>query len=286
MPSTTTERAPLVDSILHPTDFSASSDRAFAHALALALLRRTKLVLLHVGGDAEWGKFPAVRRTLERWELLEPGSPHERVFEKHGVRVEKLALPGRSPAAAVAEHLEREPADLLVVATEGREGLARWLHGSVAEAMARRSHTMTLFVPADAKREIVSPADGNLTLRNVLIPVDVSPSPTAAIEFARRAAPFLGDGQVTITLLHVGAAFDSPPEWVDDGDRCQFKCVLRDGDPVERILAEADAIQAELIVMPTEGRTGVFDMVRGSTTERVLRRAPCPLLAVPAHSAS
>jgi nucleotide-binding universal stress UspA family protein len=34
--------------------------------------------------------------------------------------------------------------------------------------------------------------------------------------------------------------------------------------------------------MPTAGREGVFDALRGSTTERVLRRAPCPLLAVPA----
>ena len=43
----------------------------------------------------------------------------------------------------------------------------------------------------------------------------------------------------------------------------------------------ADEIKADLIVMPTAGRAGVFDALRGSTTERVLRRAPCPLLAVP-----
>ena len=282
MPPTTPDSAPFIDTVLHPTDFSASSERAFAHALAIALLRKTSLVLLHVGDDGAWGKFPAVRRTLERWKLLEPGSPHESVFEQRGVRVEKLNLPGRSPAAAVAEHLERHSADLLVVATEGREGLARWLHGSVAEAMARRSKTMTLFVPVDSKREVVSLDDGNLTLKNILIPVDTAPDPNTAIEFARRASGFLGDGQVTITLRHVGKTFDSPPEWVADTDHYRFNCVIRDGDPVERILAEADALQAELIVMPTEGRTGVFDMMRGSTTERVLRRAPCPLLAVPA----
>ena len=97
------------------------------------------------------------------------------------------------------------PTDLLVVATEGREGVARWLHGSVAEAMARWTRTMTLFVPADAEREIVALADGNLTLNNVLIPVDHSPDPSAAIEFARRAAEIIGEGNVTITLLYVGS---------------------------------------------------------------------------------
>jgi len=286
MPTTTTERVPLVESIIHPTDFSASSERAFAHALAIALLRRTRLMLLHVGGDPEWDKFPAVRRTLERWQLLEQGSSQAQVFEQCGIRVAKLEIPGRSPAAAVVEYLDRDPVDLLVVATEGREGLARWLHGSVAEAMARRSRTMTLFVPADAQREIVSWANGNLTLKNVLIPVDASPDPMAAIEIARRAAAFVGDDQVMISLLHVGAAFDMGRTRVRDGERFRFRTVIRDGDPVERILAEADAIQAELIVMATEGRTGVFDMLRGSTTERVLRRAPCPLLAVPAQPAS
>jgi len=36
--------------------------------------------------------------------------------------------------------------------------------------------------------------------------------------------------------------------------------------------------------MPTAGRAGVFEVLRGSTTERVLRKARCPLLAVPASS--
>jgi nucleotide-binding universal stress UspA family protein len=41
--------------------------------------------------------------------------------------------------------------------------------------------------------------------------------------------------------------------------------------------------QANLIAMPTAGHHGFLDAVRGSTTERVLRHAPCPVLAVPAR---
>ena len=40
---------------------------------------------------------------------------------------------------------------------------------------------------------------------------------------------------------------------------------------------------ADLIVMATEGRHGVIDAMRGSVTERVVRGAPCPVLAVPAR---
>jgi nucleotide-binding universal stress UspA family protein len=50
---------------------------------------------------------------------------------------------------------------------------------------------------------------------------------------------------------------------------------------VKEILAATDLIGAELIVMPTAGRAGVFEALRGSTTERVLRHASCPILAVP-----
>ncbi|HUL82566.1 MAG TPA: universal stress protein [Gammaproteobacteria bacterium] len=285
MPTSQKSAPPFIESVVHATDFSAASERAFAHALAVALFRRASLTLLHVGKDpgTDWSAFPAVRKTLERWNLLEPGSSQADVLAKVGVQVSKIAIGGLSPSLAITRYLDEFPSDLLVVATEGRDGVARWLHGSVAEAAARWSRTMTLFVPADAQRSIVAVSDGNLTLRSVLIPVDHTPDPSASIEFARRVAELAGgDGGVTITLLHVGA--DAPPPRVraEDGANWRFERVTRAGDPVTEILAVADAVRAELIVMPTEGRVGALDALRGSTTERVLRRAPCPLLAVPA----
>jgi nucleotide-binding universal stress UspA family protein len=279
--------APFIRSVVHATDFSAADERAFAHALGVALLRQAELTLLHVTSDAsaDWSGFPAVRKTLERWNLLEPGSAQEAVFDKLGVSVRKVALPGRLPALAVAGFLDAQPADLLVVATAGREGVSRWLRGSVAEAMARWSRTMTLFVPDDAERSVVALADGNLTLVNVLIPVDQTPDSTAAIEFAVRAAEVMSDDKVTITLLHVGDRTGMPSVRTREGPQWTFARMHREGDPVDEIVAAAEAVKAELIVMPTEGRHGVFDALRGSTTERVLRRARCPVLAVPAAPA-
>ena len=275
---------PFIRSVVHATDLSAADERAFAHALGVALLVRASFTILHVASDpsGDWRGFPAVRKTLERWKLLEPGSSQEAVFAKLGVAVRKITLESRFPALAVAQHLEKEPADLLVVATEGREGVARWMHGSVAEAMARRSRTMTLFVPADGEHEIVALSDGNLTLENVLIPVDHAPDPGAAIEFARRAAMIASDSKATITLLHVGDGPKVPSFHAQDGPQWTFVRLQRDGEPVDEIAAAAELVRADLIVMPTEGRHGVFDALRGSTTERVLRRSRCPVLAVPA----
>ncbi len=275
----------LVESVLHPTDFSAGSERAFAHALAIALLRGTEFTILHVteqnSAKHELTGFPAVRGTLERWGLLEPGSPREAVFDELGVSVRKTELSNRFTALAIANYLDQNPVDLMVLATEGGSGVARWLQGSTAERVSRWTRTMTLFVPVNAERDIVA-LDGELTLRNVLVPVDRSPDPVNAIEFARRAADVVGDGDVTITLLHVGDGDYVPGVSVADGPGWTFRREHRSGDPVDVILEVAATLEADLIVMPTAGRHGAFDALRGSTTERVLRRASCPLLAVPA----
>ena len=53
------------------------------------------------------------------------------------------------------------------------------------------------------------------------------------------------------------------------------------GTPYKAIVDAAVAEDVDLIVMSTHGRTGLAHMLIGSVTERVLRRAPCPVLAVP-----
>jgi nucleotide-binding universal stress UspA family protein len=51
---------------------------------------------------------------------------------------------------------------------------------------------------------------------------------------------------------------------------------------VATILDAVEDTQADLIVMPTAGKKGLLEMLSGSTTQQVVRRAPCPVLAVPA----
>ena len=279
------DNAPLIRSVLHPTDFSKAGERAFAHALAISLFRQADFTILHVGEDSRdkvpWDRFPPVRKTLEKWGLLEEGSPQSAIYQEYQVRVRKRAVKSRNPALATTKYAEEYPADLLVVATEGRQGLSRWIDRSDAEAMARWTRTMTLFVPADSKREIVAPEDGDLTLNNVLVPVDAEPDASTALEYARRAAEIMGDGDVTITALHVGETVMRDPEF-EDSDSINWRSEHRQGDPVDRILEAAEDLKAELIVMTTRGHDGLTDVLRGSTTEKVLRRASCPLLAVPA----
>ncbi|MEL7451584.1 MAG: universal stress protein [Pseudomonadota bacterium] len=276
----------LVHSVLHPTDFSESSNLAFAQALAISLVGDTTLTILHVGPekerDVKWSSFPPVRKTLERWGLLAPDSPQTAVQEELDIRIRKLAVRSRTPVQAIVSHLNHDPADLIVLGTEARKGSVRLSERSDAEAIARWSKTMTLFVSPRARRGVVSPADGSGSLTNVLVPVDAAPNCEMALTFATRAAEMLGDPPVNITLLHVGERFPALPP-LAEGEEWVWRKEVQDGEPVERILSAARQHKADLIVMATAGYEGVLDALRGSTTERVVRGADCPVLAVPAQ---
>ena len=272
-----------VTSVFHPTDFSEESHLAFAHALAIALLRETELTILHSGRDFlaedEWTKFPAVRRTLEAWGCLEPGSPRSAVLEELNVRVKKVNLRGRRPAAAIHKYVTEHEIDLIVLATEGREGLPSWLHASVAERVARESSLMTLFVPKDV-RGFVNPRDGSIHLSRILIPVAAAPSAKPAITYAGRIAQFAAK-PVELVLLHVG---DGPMPTLDPpaDPHLRVREERRSGEVIDEIERAARELDVDLVAMTTDGRDGFLGVLgRGSHTERLVRRGACPVLAVP-----
>ncbi len=279
------QKMPLVESVFHPTDFSKTSENAFAHALAIACLRRAEFTILHAGGKKltrkEWMDFPAVRTTLERWGVLEEGSPRSAVFETLGVDVKKVDAIESNPLTACLDYLEQNPTDLIVLAADGRKGLPRWIRSSVAERLARRTKTMTLFV-SSASRGFVSLEDGELSLRRILIPVDHHPSPQAAIQFATWAARILGDDTVEITIIHVGDSAEMPDLDLPEDTSWSWNKLHRRGEVVAEIITAAREISPDLIAMVRRGQEGILDALRASTTEQVLRQAPCPVLAVPA----
>ena len=61
--------------------------------------------------------------------------------------------------------------------------------------------------------------------------------------------------------------------------------MLVEGDPVDQILRESRRLAASLIVVGSHGRRGLLDLLMGSVSTGVLRRAPCPVLVVPTRTA-
>ena len=244
---------PFVKSIFHPSDFSQASESAFAHALAIALKRKTRLVIMHArrGKWEDWSQFPAVRETLAQWQLLRPGSHPSEIFEKLGVDVVKVSVSG-DPVQVSMRQMEKQQPDLVVLATRGTHGLPLWLKPSVAQAIARRTEAMTLFVPQGC-RSIVS-LGGVINLRRILLPVDHKPDPREVVMRATRAAAALSDECAEIVLLHVNGT-EFPKLDRPEGKAWVWKELHREGDVVAVILDAAE--EADLIVMATEGRHGI-----------------------------
>ncbi len=270
-----------IRSIVHPTDFSDASAEAFAHALRIGLSAKSRLYILHISvkaDETDWMSFPHVRDALARWGLMRTSEPPATVCDRLGIKVSKVELEPQSIVGGIQRFLDEHKVDLIVLATEGRQGVARWLHGSAAEKLARHAGVATLFVPARA-HGFIDPTRGEVHLRHVLIPIAHKPKPAAAMSTIMGFANMLAGIDAEMRLMHVGR---KPPQIQRHAEANRpLPVAMRQGDVVEAIIDVANDWPADLIGMPTAGHHGFLDALRGSTAERVLRQAPCPLLAVP-----
>jgi nucleotide-binding universal stress UspA family protein len=63
----------------------------------------------------------------------------------------------------------------------------------------------------------------------------------------------------------------------------EVRQVVEFGGAVDNIVEKAEGERVDRIVMSTRGRTGIDRLLIGSVAEKVIARAPCPVLIVPAH---
>ena len=141
--------------IVHPTDFSELSRPAFELACALARDYGAKLVVLHVSPPPPVGVVEGITVELPTgWEeqvraqldRIKPADTRVRVAHR---------MEQGDAAREIVRAAAETKADLIVLGTHGRSGLARVLMGSVAEAVMRKAPCPVLTVraplPAGAK---------------------------------------------------------------------------------------------------------------------------------------
>lgn len=139
--------------------------------------------------------------------------------------------------------------------------------------------------------------------QRILVPTDFSAHSAATCEFAIELAKKLGS---ELHLIHVYrppvevlSPYDMtlPPALDTDGRELarrgldeelrkvreagvKGEAQLLDGVPDEAIIEAATKLEAELIIMGSRGHTGLVHAVLGSVAERVIRRAPVPVITV------
>jgi len=275
-----------IQSVFHPTDFSLASEVAFICALKIALAAKAELSVIHYaeqGVVTSWDYFPKVREILANWDILSPGCS-ESELTNLGLRVEGMIATGPDACSSLVQHLNQKNPDLMVLATHQIEGLNRWLETPVAEPLAREARCPTIFVPPFAKERVVSYQDGTVTLERILIPVTRVIPPQLAIDYAVNLAKLLDVNTIEWKIFHVGKKEDIPALYLPTHEGWKWEKLARPGHPVDQLLEMAAEFSPQLIVMMTEGHRGLFDVLQGSTTERIVRGVRCPVLAVPVVS--
>jgi len=126
--------------ILHPTDFSESSDIAFRLACSLAKAHGGKVHVLHVAKHLIISPVEGVvPPEPEQYQEELTARLHEMRAEDPGTPVEHRLLFGADPIAEILRVAQAIKADLIVMGTHGRTGLGRFVMGSVAEQVVRRA---------------------------------------------------------------------------------------------------------------------------------------------------
>jgi len=276
--------------ILFPTDLSPQSERALEAARLLAGSFRASITLCHViqvpdHRFAHW----AFAQDHEIWERAERQAREclERKAEAlevpHRVVVERRVSIHR----ALIELIRATQPDLIVMATHGREGLSHLLLGSVTEKVVQHA-----FRPVLCVRE--GENGPTLPCRRILVPTDLSLASRLAFPMAALLARTFGS---EILGVHVAASPTlatltgaAPPgrEPVNESSLWEFfrtdfpdvpiTAQVHTGPAWDRIVHTARVEKADLVVMGTRGHDSLADRVLGSTTERVVRHAPCPVL--------
>jgi nucleotide-binding universal stress UspA family protein len=220
----------------------------------------------------------------------------ETLAEHTGVPTEALVRTG-APAELIGEIVDEVDADLVAVGPHARRK-GRWsLLGSTAAQLLHEARVPTLV----GRGGLEGPPD------RVLGAVDESGVAAGVLKWTKSVAAAAHQAPTLIHVLdypleahmraiepprsdgEVEAKLEAPVrEWLTESAReaglpenTHFKVAL--GEPAFEILAAADRYAIDLIVMGTHGAGSITRAFMGSVADAVLRRAPCPVLALPAH---
>lgn len=293
---------PEIERVLFPTDFSEPAEAALPYAVRLARAFGAELHLFHATVLHDYHPlqgegFPETESLMEilserSRDLL--GKLKEN--ESSSLVVKEAERRGTAPAPLILDYAAEWNMDLIVMATHGRRGLSHMWLGSVAEEVVRRASCPVLTVRTGAhERELTETG-------RILVPIDFSDATEQTLQCARTFSTLL---DAELHLLHVieqpiqPVFYEAYTELVPatneelartartELNKLQETMGLEKttahvtgGFPATEVLDFAEREEIDLIIMGSQGLTGLAHLLLGSVAERVVRRAPCPVLVV------
>ena len=298
--------------ILVPTDFSRNAEEALRFAVPLARQLGGKITLLH---SIDWQVNPQMRSApgvIDTINKVAKDAAEHRLESLARTKVpqellEKTIVEFGPAQVGIPEAARELKIDLIVISTRGHTGLQRILLGSTTARVVRHASCPVLTVrPVAGATKISGPKTANLgpIVTRILVPVVFSEGCTSTVRFATTLARIM---QAQLTLLHVIAPlpldcsryiaevqqYDAEVK-LDAKQKLkslaatlpqniQSEVMLRQNIPHLGIIRAAREHRCDLITLPTRDLTSLKDFVLGSTAEKVIRHAPCPVLTFNRH---
>ncbi len=294
-----------IRTIVCTTDFSDFSNRAVPFGVALAREFGAKLYLCHVidlSSVAMYGEGFSDPLMLES-KITDYAHHHlQDLIGDTDIAWESLTSVGHT-ADEIALIAREKGADLVVSATHGRSGLKRLILGSVTERLMR-TLPCPMYIVRSLERDLSAPVMAEMKLKRILVGCDFSTDSDLAVQYGVNLAQ---EFQTELYLVHVleptvykdmltqtAGACDSGREglrgtltqklkgMVPEEARqwCTPETLLLAGHPSEELTKYAVVNDMDLIVLGVRGHSVMESLLVGSTTDRVVRQAPCPVLSV------
>ena len=278
--------------IIHPTDFSATADKARALAVDLADRTDGDLHLVHVQRRFENQTSRSyLQPSLEQLnpELLRI-MREQQEEEVKGLR-NRLDSFAKEAGGATWDLRWGEPlpelltvaedADLMVMGAHGDNPFDTYFLGGLAGRVVRRSTVPVLTVRQETTTTEV---------RRILVATDFGPSSRVAWKTARGLAD-ASDGEIKLMIAHVvedhrlsedpnynETATDAMSDLAQGGAE---RHLLRAGNPVTLLPELASEVGADVIAIGVRRHAGALGLVLGSRADALLRSSPVPILSVP-----
>jgi nucleotide-binding universal stress UspA family protein len=291
--------------IICATDFSDFSNRTIPYGVALAREFDAKLYICHVvdlSSVAIYGEFQLDPVGLQNRIIKDANEQVAGLIGRQTVEWEPLITVGHT-AEEISRLVEEKSIDLVISATRGRSGLKRLILGSVTERLMRMLGCPLLVVGSPGQ-EFFNLKDREVKIERILVGCDFSSDSDLAFRYGLSLAQ---EFQSELHLAHVVETSDYPelihPEtplaeeiqqemrelllkklhdMVPEEARnwCSPQTRLLMGHPYEELVKYAELQKIGTIVLGARGHGLVKCLLLGSTTDRVIRRAPCPVLSV------
>jgi nucleotide-binding universal stress UspA family protein len=291
--------------IICATDFSEISNRIIPFGLALAREFEAKLYACHIidlSSVAIYGEFQLDPVGLQNRIMEDAREQLEKLIGGQKVEWEPLIGVGHT-AEEIARYVEEKEVDLVISATRGRSGLKRLILGSVAERLMRTLTCPLLVVPG-AEHINFKPDLQIAKIEKILVGCDFSPDSDLAFKYALSLAQ---EFQSELYLIHVIETSASQNFLTAENARtseeasesqahltrklqdmvpeearnwCKPETNILEGLPYEELVKFADTHNMDMIVLGVRGHGLMRSLFLGSTTDRVARRSPCPVLSV------